>query len=156
MAFGGRPRHHRVMTDAPVQESLTMRLIVNVLVTAILVVPFVLVGAGGWLLWQRQFGEKVEAQVISCDIDVGYKTSSQHCLARWTEDGVERTGPIQGSGDQEVGKTVTATLRGDELYSRSLTLPLVLLGLGLPLCFFPFMWLKRRLTGRSGASPEGR
>ena len=57
-------------------------------------------------------------------------------------------GPIQGSGDQEVGETVTATLRGDELYSRSLTLPLVLLGLGLPLLFFPIMWIKRLLAGR--------
>ncbi len=126
-----------------------MRLVVAVLLTAILVVPFVLVGAGGWLLWQRQFGAKVQAEVISCDVDVGYKTSSQHCLARWTEDGVEKTGPIQGSGDQEVGETVTATLRGDELYSRSLTLPLILLGLGLPLCFFPLAWLKGRLLARS-------
>ncbi len=123
-----------------------MRLIINVLVTVVLVLPIVLVGAGGWLLWQRQTGEKIEAEVISCDFDINYKTSSQHCLARWTEDGVERTGPIQGSGDHEVGETVTATLRGDELYSRSLTLPLVLLGLGLPLCFFPILWLKNRLT----------
>ena len=132
-----------------------MRLVVGVLVTAILIVPFVLVGAGGWLLWQRQFGEKVQAEVISCDLDVGYKTSSQHCLARWTEDGVEKTGPIQGSGDQEVGETVTATLRGDELYSRSLTLPLILLGLGLPLCFFPIAWLKGRLSkSRAGGGVE--
>jgi hypothetical protein len=134
---------------------MTMRVIVTVLVTGIMVVPFVLIGAGIWLLAQRQLGEKVEAEVISCDIDVGYKTVSQHCMARWTEDGVEKTGPIQGSGDQEVGETVTATLRGDELYSRSLTLPLVLLGLGLPLCFFPFMWIKRRLSRSRGSSvPE--
>jgi len=137
------------MTHEPApQETMTMRIIVNVVVTAFMVVPFVLVGAGLWLLAQRQLGEKVEAEVISCDIDVGYKTASQHCLARWTEDGVERTGAIQGSGDQEVGETVTATLRGDELYSRSLTLPLVLLGLGLPLCALPFLWLKRKLAGR--------
>ena len=123
-----------------------MRLVINVLVTVILILPLVLIGSGGWLLWQRQFGEKVEAEVIGCDFDINYKTSSQHCTARWIEDGVERTGPIQGSGDQEVGETVTATLRGDELYSRSLTLPLVLLGLGLPLCAFPVLWLKNRLS----------
>ncbi len=125
-----------------------MRIIVNVLLTAFMVVPFVLVGGGGWLLWQRQTGETVEAEVLTCDFDIRYKTSSQHCTARWTEDGVERIGPIQGSGDQEVGKTVTATLRGDELYSRSLTLPLILLGLGLPLLFFPVIWLKQLLAGR--------
>lgn len=129
-----------------------MRVIVNVLVTAIMVVPFVLVGAGLWLLGQRQFGEKVEAEVISCDIDVGYKTASQHCMARWTEDGVEKTGAIQGSGDQEVGETITATVRGDELYSRSLSLPLILLGLGLPLLVLPILWIKRRLTRSRGSS----
>jgi len=125
-----------------------MRIVVNVLITAFMVVPFVLVGAGGWLLWQRQTGEKVEAEVITCDFDIRYKTSAQHCTARWSEDGVERIGPIQGSGDHEVGETVSATLRGDELYSRSLTLPLVLLGLGLPLLFFPVMWVRRLIADR--------
>ncbi|MDZ5622005.1 hypothetical protein SFC88_14250 [Nocardioides sp. HM23] len=139
------------MADAPAQETMTMRIVVDVLLTAFMVVPFVLVGAGGWLLWQRQTGETVEAEVITCDFDIRYKTSSQHCTARWTEDGVERIGPIQGSGDQEVGETVTATLRGDELYSRSLTLPLILLGLGLPLLILPFLWGRRlvaKLRGR--------
>ncbi|KAA1425881.1 hypothetical protein [Nocardioides antri] len=139
------------MTDAPPQESMTMRVVVTVLVTAIMILPFVLVGGGIWLLAQRQLGERVEAEVISCDIDVGYKTASQHCLARWTEDGVEKTGPIQGSGSQEVGETVTATKRGDELYSRSLSLPLVLLGLGLVMMVFPVLWLKSRLTTRSSS-----
>jgi hypothetical protein len=135
---------------AHAQESMTMRIVVNVVLTAFMIVPFVLVGAGGWLLWQRQTGETVEAEVLTCDFDIRYKTSSQHCTARWTEDGVEKIGPIQGSGDQEVGKTVTATLRDDELYSRSLTLPLVLLGLGLPLMFFPVMWVRRLIGGRGG------
>lgn len=127
-----------------------MRIIVNVLLTVIVVLPFVLIGAGGWLLWQRQTGEKVEAEVLTCDFDIKYKTSSQHCTARWTEDGVEKIGPIQGSGDQEVGKTVDATLRGDELYSRSLTLPLVLIGLALPLLFLVLVWARRFVAGRRG------
>ena len=127
-----------------------MKIAVNILVAVILVMPLVLVGSGAWLLAQRQFGERVEAEVIGCDFDINYKRSTQHCTARWTEDGVERIGPIQGSGDDEVGETVTATLRGDELYSRSLTLPLILLGLGLPLLAFPFLWLKHLLAGRGG------
>jgi len=127
-----------------------MAIFVNLLIAVILLIPIVMLGSGGWLLYQRQFGEKVEAEVLTCDFDIRYKTSSQHCTARWTEDGVERIGPIQGSGDDEVGETVTATLRGDELYSRSLTLPLILLGLGLPLLAFPFLWLKHLLAGRGG------
>ncbi|HWJ67228.1 MAG TPA: hypothetical protein VNT31_11150 [Nocardioides sp.] len=126
-------------------ESLPIRIIVNLLVAAVLLVPFVLVGAGAWLIYQRQTGERVEAEVLGCEIDVGYRRSSQYCTARWTVDGVEYTGPIQGSGDQEVGETVTATLRDGELYSRSLILPLVLLGLGLPLCWFPFAFVRSRL-----------
>ena len=132
-----------------------MRIIVNVVVTAVMVLPLVLIGGAGWLLWQRQFGEKVEAEVITCDFDIRYKTSSQHCTARWTEDGVERIGPIQGSGDHEVGEKVTATLRGDELYSRSLTLPLILIGLGLPLLILPFLWVRRLISRPSRSSlPE--
>lgn len=126
-----------------------MRIIVAVVVTVIMILPFVLVGSGVWLLAQRQLGEQVEVEVIGCDLDPGYRTASQHCVARWTEDGVEMTAPIQGSGDHEVGETVTATKRGDDLYSRSLTLPLIFLGLGLPMLFFPLAWLKRRLTRSS-------
>ncbi|KRA32458.1 hypothetical protein ASD81_12905 [Nocardioides sp. Root614] len=122
-----------------------MKIVVNILVAAIMIIPLVLVGSGLWLLGQRQFGEKVEAEVLSCDLDVGYKRSSQYCTARWTHDGVVHTGPIQGSGDNEVGDTVTATLRGDELYSRSLGLPLILLGLGLPFCLVPLAWVRRKL-----------
>ncbi len=138
--------------QVPAVETMTMRIVVNVVLTVFMIVPFVLVGAGGWLLWQRQTGETVQAEVLTCDFDIRYKTSSQHCTARWTEDGVEKIGPIQGSGDQEVGETVSATLRGDELYSRSLTLPLVLLGLGLPLLVLPFLWVRRLVSRRSESS----
>lgn len=136
-------------------ESLPMRVAVNLVVAAVMLVPFVLVGSGAWLLYQRQTGDRVEAEVIGCDLDIGYKTSSQHCTARWMVDGVEHTGPIQGSGDQEVGETVSATLREGELYSRSLTLPLVLLGLGLPLLVLPVTWVRRRIRAarRTPAHP---
>ena len=125
-----------------------MRGVINAVLAATLLMPLVLVGSGGWLLYQRQFGERVVAEVIDCDIEVGYRRSTQYCTARWNEDGVERVGPIQASGDQEVGETITATLRDGELYSRSLALPLVLLGLGLPFCIVPFAWARRRLSRR--------
>lgn len=130
-----------------------MRMFINLLVLAIMLIPFVLVGAGGWMLAQRQFGERVQAEVLSCETNIGYKRSTQYCTARWTQDGVERTGPIQGSGDNEVGKTITATVRGDELYSRSLALPLILLGLGLPFLVFPFLWFKGWLSRRRADLP---
>jgi hypothetical protein len=134
------------MTDQPQpKESVGISVVVGVLVAAVLLLPVVLIGSGGWLLAQRQFGDRVEAEVIGCDFDVGYRRSTQHCTARWTEDGVERTGPIQASGDHEVGETITATVRDGELYSRSLALPLILLGLGLPLCWFPYAWVRARL-----------
>lgn len=135
------------------QETRVMRVVINLFVAAVLLIPLVLVGSGGWLLYQRQAGTRVEAEVLGCDFDIGYKTSRQHCTARWTQDGVEHTGPIQGSGDHEVGETITATVRDGQLYSRSLTLPLVLLGLGLPICFFPYAWARDRL-GKGRPEPE--
>ncbi|MFC5730580.1 MULTISPECIES: hypothetical protein [Nocardioides] len=138
-------------SDSRPRESLPMRVVVNLLVALVLLIPLVLVGAGGWLLYQRQFGERVEAEVLSCEITGTRRNPRQHCVARWTEDGVERTGPIQASGDQEVGETVSATLGEGELYSRSLALPLILLGLGLPMCFFPYAFVRGRLTDRKAA-----
>ncbi len=130
-----------------------MRVVVNALVVFIVVVPFVLVGAAVWLLVQRQRGEVVEAEVIGCELEHNYKSTAQYCMARWTEDGVEHTGPIQGSGDHEVGETIEATLRGDELYSRSLTLPVTLLVLGVPMLFIPFAFVRRRLRARAAPQP---
>jgi hypothetical protein len=129
------------------RETLPMRIFVGLIVVVTMLLPIVLVGAGGWLLWQRQTGDRVRAEVIACDLEIGYKRSAEHCTARWTQDGIERTGPIQASGEQEVGETITATVRGGELYSTSLALPLILLGLGLPLCYFPYAWVRSRLAG---------
>ena len=128
-----------------------MKIVVNLFVVVIMLIPVVLVGAGGWLLGQRQLGTKVEAEVIGCDFDIRYKSSAQYCTARWEEDGVEKIGPIHASGDQEVGKTITATERDGELYSRSLALPLVLIGLGLPFCYFPYAWVRRKIKGDPAA-----
>jgi len=40
-------------------------------------------------------------------------------------------------GASDVGKTVAATVRSDTAYSRSLVLPIVLIGLGLPFLLIP-------------------
>lgn len=124
-----------------------MRVAVTLVVAAALLMPPALVAAGGWFIVQRQTGTRVEAEVLGCDLDVGYRRAAQYCTARWEQDGVVRTGPIQGSGEDQVGEVVEATLHGDELHSRSLALPLLLLGLGTPLCWFPCAWLRRKLRG---------
>ena len=130
------------------QTSVPMRVAANFVVAVVVLIPLVLVGSGAWLLYQRQFGETVEAEVLRCEVRGGRRYASQYCTARWTENGVVHTGPIQASGDQEVGERVTATVHDGELYSRSLTLPLILLGLGLPLCFFPYVVVRGKLRER--------
>lgn len=124
-----------------------MTVVVNLVVAAVMLVPFVLVGAGAWLIIQRQTGEKVEASVVGCDLDIGYKRAAEYCTATWTIDGQEFTGPLNNAGNLEAGDTVTATLRGDELYGRSLVLPLILIGLGLPMLLLPYAWVRRRIRG---------
>ena len=130
-----------------------MRILIGLLVAVILLLPVVLIGSGVWLLAQRQLGDRIEATVISCDTDAGYRQYSQYCTARWTEDGVEKTGPIEASGDNEVGKTVVATERDGVLYSRSLGLPLILIALGLPFSFLTFKWLQGKLRRKNAAAP---
>lgn len=128
-----------------------MRIVIGLLVAVILLLPVVLIGSGLWLLAQRQLGDRIEATVVSCDTDAGYRQYSQYCTARWTEDGVEKTGPIEASGDNEVGKTVIATEKDGVLYSRSLGLPLILIGLGLPFSFLTFKWLQSKLRRKGPA-----
>ena len=65
---------------------------------------------------------------------------------------MERTGPIEASGDHEVGRTITATERDGVLYSRSLGLPLILIVLGLPFSYLTFRWLRARLRRKPPAA----
>ena len=103
-----------------------------------LAIPLAVTGGGVWLLYQRAWGTRVEATVLSCGVSGGIVSGSstyrQDCEASWTIDGHEVTGPFSGgNGNSDVGKTVDATVRGGTAYSRSLVLPVVLLVLGLPL-----------------------
>lgn len=127
-----------------------MRVIINLVVAAVMVVPLVLVGCGAWLIVQRQTGERVDAEIVGCDLEVGYKRATEYCTATWTVDGRDHTGPIHNAGNADPGDRVSATLRDDELYSRSLVLPLILIGLGLPLCWLPFAWVRRRVRALRG------
>lgn len=69
-------------------------------------------------------------------------------------------GDAAGDGHDSIGDTVDVTVRGDTAYSRSLGLPLLLLGLGLPFLALVGFSLRdvvrqRRAGGRSGISGAG-
>lgn len=116
-------------------RSMVITLLVWLLVLSI---PAALVGGGAWLLYQRAVGTQVEATVLSCESSVNWvkyaPRISESCVAEWTIDGRKVVGGFNGGngGGSEVGKTLTATVRGDTAYSRSLVLPIVLILLGLP------------------------
>jgi hypothetical protein len=129
--------------------------IVGILVWAVLLaIPAALVGGGGWLLYQRTSGTRVQATVLDCDLSGGRvggaSTYRQDCTASWTIDGELVVGVFSGgNGESDVGKTVEATVRGDTAYSRSLRLPVVLIALGLPFLALPVIAIRSRLKARS-------
>ena len=129
----------------------------------VLAIPVALVGAGGWLLYQRAYGTRVEATVLACDtsgrVVRGGSTYRTDCIAQWTIDSRKVVGGFNGgNGESDVGKTVDATVRGDVAYSRSLILPILLLALGLPFLALPVLALTRRghrrSDGRAPPPPE--
>ena len=120
----------------------------------ILVIPVSLVGGGTWLLYQRYAGTSVQATVLACETSGNWarygSTVREECVAEWTLDGRTVTGGfVAGNGTSDVGKTVDATVRNGTAYSRSLGLPLLLLGLGLPFLIPVVVALRKKVTGRT-------
>lgn len=131
------------------------RLAATVAVWAVVVsIPAITVGAGSWLLYERASGQRVAATVLSCDPSGHFRrfgtTFREDCVAEWTIDGRTVIGNYTGGGGaSDVGKTVSATVRGDTATSRSLVLPLVLIALGLPFAvILVVVSLRGRRTGR--------
>jgi hypothetical protein len=126
------------------------KVIADVVVWGILLaIPAAMLGGGGFLLYQRAVGTRVEATVLECDtsgaIIRGVSTYRTDCIAEWTIDGRTVIGAFNGgNGESDVGKTVDATVRGDTAYSRSLVLPIVLLALGLPFLAVPILAIRSR------------
>jgi hypothetical protein len=115
----------------------------------VLAIPAALLGGGGFLLYQRAVGTRVQATVLECDtsgaIIRGASTYRTDCIAEWTIDGRTIIGAFNGgNGGSDVGRTVDATVRGDTAYSRSLVLPIVLIALGLPFLALPFLAIRAR------------
>jgi hypothetical protein len=123
----------------------------------LLAIPAALVGGGAWLLYQRGVGTRVEATVLSCDSSGHFRrfgsTFRTECVAEWTIDGETVVGNFEGgNGASDVGETVSATVRGDTAYSRSLVLPIVLIVLGLPFLIPVIVAIRGRI--RKGDAPE--
>ena len=132
--------------------------------TAVAIAVFtaaVLIGAGVFLLVQRQTGTRALATVGDCVSTGGGRWASTHCTGSWVvggpllEGGHVVVGTIQGVEESSVGKTVEVTLRGDEAYSRGLALPLLLVGLGLVMVAATAIIIRgsRRRTGNRPALP---
>lgn len=109
----------------------------------IVAVPVMFLGPGLWLLGQRAIGTPVQAKVLACQEHTIGRSYAEYCQARWTTGGRTVEGDIEGSGSDDVGHTISATVRGDAAYSRSLTLPLLLIGLGLPFLLLSVRYVRR-------------
>lgn len=91
------------------------------------------IGPGVWMCCQAFTGTATHARVVGCEWRYnGAPHIGQFCTARWSIDGREVEGPIEASGSHDVGRRVAVTIRHGTAYRRSLGLPLVLIGLGLP------------------------
>jgi hypothetical protein len=106
-----------------------------------IVVAFVLsaavIGAGIFLLVQRQTGTRASATVRECRTTGSRRYATTHCTGTWIaggsllDGGHVVFGSIDGADNSDVGKTIDVTLRGDTAYTRGLTLPLLLIALGI-------------------------
>jgi hypothetical protein len=124
----------------------------------------VMIGAGSWLLWQRQTGTRVEASVTQCRTHGAGRYERVHCDGTWIIGGSSLLDPgssivvgtVEGADTDDVGKTIDVTLSpdGQTAYTRDLRLPLILIGTGLApavgLVWWWFVSLSRRRRRAAG------
>jgi len=102
-----------------------------------LVMAGALLWPGIFFLVQRQTGTRASATVDECRTTGSGRYESTHCSGSWIaggsllDGGHVVVGSINGADQSDVGKTIDVTLRGDEAYTTGLTLPVLLIGLGL-------------------------
>jgi hypothetical protein len=101
------------------------------------VVAAALIGGGVALLIQGQTDPRASASVGDCKTTGAGRFARTHCTGSWIaggsllQGGHVIVGTIEGVDRRDVGKTIEVTLRGDTAYARRITLPLLLIGLGL-------------------------
>ena len=136
------------------------------MVSAILVIIAAALMAGGaFLLVQRETGTRARATVTRCVHAGGAKSSHTTCTGTWVTGGSVgaggqvHVGEIDGADSGDIGKTIDVTVSGDHAYSRSIVLPLVLIGCGvLPLLGAVLLYrvLHRPSAGRPSGQPAYR
>jgi hypothetical protein len=108
------------------------------LVAVVLVVALACLGGGVFLIVERETGTRAKAKVTECVESGGSRLHRIDCTGTWVVGGSlvgggghVVVGPIEGAESSDVGKAIDVTLSGDHAYTRSLVLPILLLGLGL-------------------------
>lgn len=108
------------------------------LVGVVLVTALALVGAGVFLIVQRETGTRAKATVQDCASSGGSRNHRTVCTGSWVVGGSlvgggghVVVGRIDGAVSSDVGKTIDVTASGDHAYTRSLALPVLLLVPGL-------------------------
>jgi hypothetical protein len=92
----------------------------------------VMIGGGAFIIRVQQRGTPAEATVTECH----RRARSYACTGTWvaggdlTEGGRVVTGTIEGADRGDVGRTLDVRLSGGRAYTRSLRLPLILIGVG--------------------------
>ncbi len=121
------------MTAAP-----RLTFVAKAALAVFVVAEVVMIGAGVFLVVQRETGTRVRATVTGCVQTGAGRTQATDCTGTWVVggdlvggDGRVVVGKVDGATRSDIGKTIDVTLRGDTAYTRSLKLPLLLIGLGL-------------------------
>jgi hypothetical protein len=129
-----------------------MRVIALVLLVGVMLLPFLLFGAGAWLLWEREAGTRERVSVDDCLVQQTGRSYTETCTGTWTIHGHVVEGPVDGATSDQEGQTIDATVRGGTAYSRSPAVGFILIGLSLPFFIVPVRWLLTALGRRRAAS----
>jgi hypothetical protein len=115
-----------------------MNAFANALVAFVVVAALACVGGGTFLIVQRETGTRARATVADCVQSGGSRNARTDCTGSWVIGGSlvgggghVVVGNIDGAETSDVGKTIDVTVSGGTAYTRSLALPIVLIGLGL-------------------------
>ena len=122
-----------------------------------------MIGAGAWLLVQRQTGTRAQATVTQCRTHGAGRYERTHCDGTWLVGGSSLLDPgsrivvgsVEGADESDVGKTIDVTLTpdGETAYTRDPTVALILIGVGLVpavgLVWWAFVSAARRRARRS-------
>jgi hypothetical protein len=115
-----------------------MPALTKAIVGVLLVSAIGLLAGGVSLLVQRDTGTRAKATVAECTHSGGSRNYTTHCTGSWVVggdlvggNGHVVVGTINGADSGDVGKTVDVTVSGNRAQTRSLLLPILLIGLGL-------------------------